>query len=83
MLSERLCGRHCSGFASPQCRIEFSTRIWIMTFLGGDGGSRRARRLNIGCWNMRTLVESEDSIATAISRKGGRGVTVDRKGCRS
>ncbi len=29
-LSERLCGRHCSGFASPQCRIEFSTRIWIM-----------------------------------------------------
>ena len=50
-----------------------------MTFLGGYGGSRRALRLNIGCWNMRTLVESEGSIATAISRKGGRGVTVDRK----
>jgi hypothetical protein len=28
---------------------------------------------------MRTLVESDGSIATAVSRKGGRGVAVDRK----
>ena len=28
---------------------------------------------------MRTLVESDGSIATGVSRQGGRGVTVDRK----
>ena len=53
--------------------------VCVCVLLGGDSGSRRAQRLNIGCWNMCTLVDSEGSIATAISRKGGRGVTVDRK----
>ena len=35
---------------------------------------------NVGCWNKRTLVESDGSIATAgVSRQCGRGVPVDRK----
>ena len=41
--------------------------------------SRRRHRLNIGCWNMRTLVEAEGSIATSVARPGNRGVPVDRK----
>ena len=32
--------------------------------------------LNVGCWNMRSLVEPEGSVATASVR---RGVQVDRK----
>ena len=36
-------------------------------------------RLNIGCWNMRTLVEAEGSIAASLSRPRSRGVVVDRK----
>ena len=36
-------------------------------------------RLNIVCWNMRTLVEAEGSITTSLSRPGSRGVAVDRK----
>ena len=35
-----------------------------------------SQRLNVGCWNMRTLVESDTSdgsIATDVFRKGGRG----------
>ena len=36
-------------------------------------------RLNVGCWNMRTLVEAEGNIATSLARPGSRGVTVDRK----
>ena len=43
------------------------------------GGRWRPQRLNVGCWNMRTLVESDGSIATGVSRQGGRGVAVDRK----
>ena len=43
------------------------------------GGRQRPQRLNVGCWNMRTLVESDGSIATGVSRQGGRGVAVDRK----
>ena len=34
---------------------------------------------NVGCWNKRTLVESDGSIATGVSRQCGRGVPVDRK----
>ncbi len=34
---------------------------------------------NVGCWNMRSLVESDGSIATSVSRQGGRGVAVDKK----
>ena len=30
----------------------------------GGGGRCRPKRLNVGCWNMRTLVESDGSIAT-------------------
>ena len=45
----------------------------------GGCGHCRPKRLNVGCWNMRTLVESDGSIATGLSRQGGRGVTVDRK----
>ena len=37
------------------------------------------KKLNVGCWNMRTLVEFDGSIFTGVSRQGGRGVTVDRK----
>ena len=47
--------------------------------LGRGGGPRRPRRLNVGCWNMRTLVESDGSIATGVARRGGRGVAIDRK----
>ena len=43
------------------------------------GGPKKARRISFGCWNMRTLVEAEGSIATAVARKSGRGVTVDKK----
>ena len=43
------------------------------------GGQRKAKRLHFGCWNMRTLVESDGMIATAVARKGGSGVAVDRK----
>ena len=43
------------------------------------GGCQRPRRNSFGCWNMRTLVESDGSISTGVSRQGGRGVVVDRK----
>ena len=43
------------------------------------GHSRHGQRLHIGCWNMRTLVEAEGSIATSVVRPSSRGVTVDRK----
>ena len=36
-------------------------------------------KLNIGCWNMRTLVEAEGSVAMGVARPGVRGVAVDRK----
>ncbi len=38
-----------------------------------------SKKLNVGCWNMRSLVESDGSIATGVSRQGGRGVAVDKK----
>ena len=52
-----------------------------MAILQGQkaGGPRKAKRLRFGCWNMRTLVESDGTIATAVARKGSRGVAVDRK----
>ena len=37
------------------------------------------RRLNIGCWNMRTLVEAKGSIESRVVRLSSRGLTVDRK----
>ena len=40
---------------------------------------KNAMRLRFGSWNMRTLVESDGTIVTAVVRKGGRGVAVDRK----
>ena len=40
---------------------------------------QRRTSLNVGCWNMRTLVESEGSIATSLARPGSRSVSVDRK----
>ena len=43
------------------------------------GGCQRPQRNSFGCWNMRTLVESDGTIATGVSRQGGRGVAVDRK----
>ena len=43
--------------------------------LGHGGGTQEA----VGCWNMRTLVESDGSIATGVARRGGRGVAIDRK----
>ena len=41
--------------------------------------SKRQDRLNIGCWNLRTLVETEGRLATSLARPGSRGVPVDRK----
>ena len=35
-------------------------------------------RLNLACWNLRTLVQGEGSVDTAVSRPD-RGVAVDRK----
>ena len=68
---------HCSGVASPQCGIQVSTRSWIMA---SGGGCCKAQKFNFGCWNMRTLVESDGSIETAVTRKSSsRGVKVDRK----
>ena len=43
------------------------------------GHSRHGQRLHIGCWNMRTLVEEEGSIAMSVVRPSSRGVTVDHK----
>ena len=45
----------------------------------GNHDCRHRRRLNIGCWNMRTLVQSEGSIETRVVRPSSTGVTVDRK----
>ena len=44
-------------------------------------GQRRRKQcpLRVGCWNMRTLVESEGPIETSVARPGGRGVPVERK----
>ena len=38
---------------------------------------QRRSRLNVGCWNIRTLVEAEGNIATSLARPGSRGVRVD------
>ena len=43
------------------------------------GGSRRTKSLCFGCWNMRTLVEQEGPVITAVTRKSGRVVAVDKK----
>ena len=45
-----------------------------MVNLQGQKAGSQAKRLHFGCWNMRMLVESDDTIATAVARKGGRGV---------
>ncbi len=42
-------------------------------------GSRKSRRISFGCWNMRTLVEEEGPIATALARRTSRSVTIDKK----
>ena len=42
-------------------------------------GPRKAKRVQFGCWNMRTLVESDGTIATAVARKGSRDVAMNRK----
>ena len=43
------------------------------------GGCQRPRSISFRYRNMRTLVESDGSIATCVSRQGGRGVAVDMK----
>ena len=43
------------------------------------GGPRKAKRLHFGHWNMRTLLESDGTLATALARKDGRGMVMDRK----
>ena len=35
--------------------------------------------LQVGCWNVRTLVEADGDICTGVSRPGGRRLVVDRK----
>ena len=51
----------------------------VNSYDGCGGCYQRPQRLNVGCWIIRTLVESDGSIATGMSRQGGRGVAVDRK----
>ena len=46
---------------------------------GSRQGKRIRRELNVGCWNMRTLVEAEGAIETSVVRPSGKGVTTDRK----
>ena len=66
---------HCSGFACPQVCIYFlHEKLSKMAYQ-----HQRRSRLNVGCWNMRTLVEAEGNIATSLARPGSRGVTVDCK----
>ena len=65
---------HCSGFACPQCAYFLHKKLSKMVFQ-----HQRRSRLNVGCWNMRTLVEAEGNIATSLARPGSRGMTVDRK----
>ena len=55
---------------------QVSTGSWIMA---SRKGWRKAPKLSLGCWNMRTLVESDGSIETAVARKSSRGVAVDKK----
>ena len=43
------------------------------------GSPRKTKRQCFGCWNMRTLVESDGTIATAVARKGGRGMAAKEK----
>ena len=73
----------CSSLASSQGIFNFALELNKMTSQSNnrDGRpcSRRRHRLNIGCWNMRTLVEAEGSIATSVARPGARGVPVDKK----
>ena len=40
----------------------------------GCFNNHRRSRLNVGCWNVRSLVEAEGSVTTASTR---RGVSVD------
>ena len=47
--------------------------------MASGGGRCKVQKLNFGCWNMRTLVELDGSIETAVTRKSSRGVAVDMK----
>lgn len=51
----------------------------VISYDGCGGRHQRPQRFSISCWNMRTLIESDGSIATGMSRQGSRGVAVDRK----
>ena len=42
----------------------------------GCYNNHRQSHLNVGCWNVRSLVEAEGPVTTASTR---RGVSVDRK----
>ena len=42
----------------------------------GCYNNHRQSHLNVGCWNVRSLVEAEGPVTTALTR---RGVSVDRK----
>ena len=35
--------------------------------------------LQVGCWNVRTLVEADGDICTGMSRPSGRRLVVDRE----
>ncbi len=37
------------------------------------------KELNVGCWNKITLVESDSSIGTGVTRQGGQGEAKERK----
>ncbi len=40
----------------------------------GGHNYKKGRRICFGCWNVRTLVEAEGSIATAAARKSSKSV---------
>ena len=50
---------------------------WAKSFWWSEEGQENFFWLLVR--NMRTLIEAEGSIATAVARKSGRGVTVNKK----
>ena len=49
------------------------------SFTKHNSPDRSYSEVSVGCWNMRSLVESEGPKETSVSRPGGRGVAVERK----
>ena len=71
---------HCSDLQALNVDVNLHKEAEIMASSTQGSATRHLKnqRLDIGCWNMCTLVEAEGSIATSVSRPSSRGVTVDR-----